>query len=148
MLLTQDRSLFTETECESRGETDRQKLNNLISNPLFTTFCFLISHFLTSTLISPSPSPFPPQISLHISPAHALICSQTPFSLISPLLYPVSTPWPSSHFLCVPLLLFLIPFTAMISRSAHILKTWIISNYFSEEDVQPLLFSAQRHISD
>lgn len=99
MLLTQDRSLFMESSMWECGETERQKLNNLISTPLFTSPSLSsLSHLLSFPhvcllTISPlvHPTPVFPQISSHIFPPIALICSQAPSSLISPLLYPISS---------------------------------------------------------
>lgn len=57
MLLTQDRSLYTETECESRGkQTGRNSitLSPILSSPLFA-FSSLISSHLLSSFLHPVP---------------------------------------------------------------------------------------------
>ena len=130
MLLTQDRSLFWEAPCEaaSRGggggrEMERQKLKNLISSPLFpspplSSLSRLLSFphvcLLAISLLSRPPAPLSlesPRTSF--PPLVALICSRAPSSLISSLLYPISsvrTSAPSVTFLsAVPSLFVLVP---------------------------------------
>lgn len=122
------------------GETERQKLNNLISSPLFTSSSplhFLISsHFLTfvslPSLLSCS-WPSLPQISSHIPPCCAHLFSSP---IISSLLYPISSihsplvllPLSYTHRHLFSTLYFLICLCIPISRSAYIFKMCIILN--------------------
>lgn len=110
MLLTQDRSLFWEAPCEGVeggcGETVRQKLNNLISPPLFTSppsLRFLIStHFLTfvssPSLLSTVRPSFPLKSLRKSSPCCPHLFSSPIFShflaLVSYLVHPPRPPPP------------------------------------------------------
>ena len=104
-----------------RGVHRRQKLNNLISTPLFTSIPSpSLSHLLSfphDCLFAIPPLVSPPLKSLCTSSPVALICFSSPISshfltLVSYLVHPSPPPvsYPLSPFLYVslPLLLFLI----------------------------------------
>lgn len=97
MLLTQRGNLLMEALCAAAlRQESGQKLNNLISTPLLTSPSLSsLSHLLSfphvcfravpaSSSSSSSAQPSSPQISSHIFPPVALICSRAPSSLISP----------------------------------------------------------------
>lgn len=95
MLLTQRGYLLMEALCAAAalGQENGQKLNNLISSPLLTSPSLSsLSHLLSFPHVclravpasSSSAHPSSPQISSHIFPPVALICSRAPSSLISP----------------------------------------------------------------
>lgn len=94
MLLTQRGYLLMEAPCAAAlRQENGQKLNNLISTPLLTSPSLSsLSHLLSFPHVclraipasSSSAHPSSPQISSHIFPPIALICSRAPSSLISP----------------------------------------------------------------
>lgn len=150
MLLTQDRSLFWEAPCEGAGvQRNRQKLNNLISTPLFTSPPLSsLSHLLSFPhvcLLTISPLVCSPLFSSNLfahlfplSPSFVLMPHLLSFPRSRILSHPPASPTPlvphpSSPFLYIPLpfLLFLICRGSPISRSAHVTKNM---NNFKHSD--------------
>ncbi len=119
------------------GETERQKLNNLISTPLFTSpplssLSHLSFPHVCLLVISPLVL-FSSNLSAHLPPLPSFVLKPHPLSFpCSCILSHPPTPGSSLHpaptsspFLCVPLLflLFLICPCSPISTSAYIFKT-------------------------